>query len=124
MSNIVELPKNSDFAQPNFELIAQTNKNISRLPFFHSGQYQNLHEKAQRVARYVQNLYDAIWTDIPGLKLPTWHKVETREYHSWSTDRITIDTAGRSKVDCLNTLMLALRRLSILGDTSKDVSSR
>ncbi|MEM9220284.1 MAG: AAA family ATPase [Cyanobacteria bacterium P01_F01_bin.150] len=48
-------------------------------------------------------------TDISGLKLPTWHDVEIREYHPWSTDRITIDTAGCSESDCCEALMLALQ---------------
>lgn len=43
-----------------------------------------------------------------GMKLPTWSDVETREYHSWSKDRIIIDTAGRSEEDCTDALMLSL----------------
>ena len=35
-------------------------------------------------------------TDIAGLKLPTWQDVVNREYESWQTDHIVIDTAGRS----------------------------
>ena len=62
-------------------------------------------------------------SDIPGLKLPTWHAVETREYHPWSTDRITIDTAGRSQTEGFNALMLELQRSSILGDTSQNTRS-
>ncbi|WP_299492544.1 AAA family ATPase [Acaryochloris sp. IP29b_bin.137] len=47
-------------------------------------------------------------TDIPNLQLPTWHDVERREYHEWSTPRIVIDTAGHSPIDSLKTLMAAL----------------
>ena len=35
-------------------------------------------------------------TDIQGLKLPTWEEVENREYHSWETERIVIDTTNKS----------------------------
>ena len=47
-------------------------------------------------------------SDIPGLKLPTWRDIEEREYHSWSKDRIIIDTAGQSSSDCFDALLLAL----------------
>jgi predicted kinase len=46
---------------------------------------------------------------VPGLKLPTWRDVENREYHSWSKERIIIDTAGRPEASCMDALMLALR---------------
>lgn len=35
-------------------------------------------------------------SEIAGMKLPTWAEVEAREYHPWTSDHITIDTAGRS----------------------------
>jgi predicted kinase len=35
-------------------------------------------------------------SDVPGLRLPNWQDVLSREYHSWSRDHIVIDTAGRS----------------------------
>ena len=47
-------------------------------------------------------------SNVSGLKLPTWSDVENREYHSWSKDRIVIDTAGRSETDCIDALWLAL----------------
>ncbi|MCC5940677.1 MAG: AAA family ATPase [Balneolaceae bacterium] len=34
--------------------------------------------------------------DIPGLNLPSWADVENREYHRWNSDRIIVDTAGRT----------------------------
>ena len=52
-------------------------------------------------------------SDIRGLKVPTWNDVENRDYHPWSTDRITIDTAGQSKTDSLNTLMRELQRAAV-----------
>lgn len=34
--------------------------------------------------------------DIPGLKLPTWQEVVSREYHPWGREHIVIETAGRT----------------------------
>jgi len=39
---------------------------------------------------------DARNTDIPGLILPTWHDVITRDYDAWDTEHIVIDTAGKT----------------------------
>lgn len=47
-------------------------------------------------------------SDIPRLKLPTWTDVVNREYHSWTTDRIVIDTAEKAESDCLEALLLAI----------------
>ncbi len=33
---------------------------------------------------------------ISGLKLPTWQDVQDREYHVWKSDRLQIDTAGKT----------------------------
>ena len=46
--------------------------------------------------------------DISGLKLPTWNDVMNREYHTWTKNRIVIDTAGQSESECLKALMLAI----------------
>jgi predicted kinase len=45
---------------------------------------------------------------VPGLRLPTWHEVEAREYHEWTTGRIVLDTAGRTPAECLETLLARL----------------
>jgi len=42
--------------------------------------------------------------DIKGLKLPTWDEVENREYHSWETERVIIDTTNKSIEDCFKEL--------------------
>ena len=50
-------------------------------------------------------------SDIPELQLPTWDSVVAREYHQWITERVVIDTAGRtleqSKHDLSDTLGLS-----------------
>ena len=35
-------------------------------------------------------------SEVPGLRLPTWNEVESRKYDRWETDRIIVDTAGRT----------------------------
>jgi len=34
--------------------------------------------------------------EVEGLRLPTWQEVENREYHSWESERIIIDTANKT----------------------------
>jgi len=46
--------------------------------------------------------------DIAGLRLPTWHDVQQREYHPWTRDRIVVDTAGRTEADCMDELLRAI----------------
>jgi predicted kinase len=47
--------------------------------------------------------------DIPGLKLPTWDEVVSREYEPWQREHIVIDTAHRSVSDNVNELLQLLR---------------
>lgn len=42
---------------------------------------------------------------IPGLKMPTWSDVESREYHEWTVERFVIDTADKTESQCLNALL-------------------
>ena len=35
-------------------------------------------------------------SDVPGLKLPSWGDVTSREYHQWTAHRLVIDTAHQS----------------------------
>ncbi|WP_377272025.1 AAA family ATPase [Peterkaempfera sp. SMS 1(5)a] len=46
--------------------------------------------------------------DIPGLPLPDWEAVRSRDYQPWHRDRIVLDTAGRGVSDCLAELLFAL----------------
>ena len=47
-------------------------------------------------------------SNVPGLKLPTWDEILAREYHDWTTDRLIVDTAGRSEGESFDELMVAL----------------
>lgn len=41
---------------------------------------------------------------VKGLKLPSWHQIETREYHPWDMERVVIDTAGKTVSACVTEL--------------------
>lgn len=47
-------------------------------------------------------------SDIPDLVLPTWEKVQNREYHPWTQPRIVIDTAGRGIDECIVEIQRAI----------------
>ena len=46
--------------------------------------------------------------DIPGLNPPAWEDVLAREYEPWSRDRIVIDTAHKTVLDCVEELQSAI----------------
>lgn len=52
--------------------------------------------------------------DVDGLELPTWQQVQDREYHSWTSARIVIDTAGRTMRECADELMARLEKGAFL----------
>jgi len=35
-------------------------------------------------------------SDIPGLRLPAWQEIVSREYHAWNRERVVVDTARKS----------------------------
>ena len=39
--------------------------------------------------------------DVPGLILPTWQEVIDRDYHTWTTERLVVDTFDREVDACL-----------------------
>jgi predicted kinase len=43
-----------------------------------------------------QTRVDSRGTDIPGLTLPTWRDVISREHDRWDTEHIVIDTASKA----------------------------
>ena len=54
---------------------------------------------------------EARGADVSGLKLPTWNEIENREYDEWTVERVIVDTAGRSKIECARDLLSKLSRL-------------
>jgi predicted kinase len=48
--------------------------------------------------------------DVPGLKLPGWEEVVSREYDPWKREHIVIDTAGRSVAESVQELREALSK--------------
>jgi predicted kinase len=51
-------------------------------------------------------------SDIPNLHLPSWQDVLDREYHAWSTPRITINTAGITPEEACAQLLSKLTYIS------------
>ena len=49
--------------------------------------------------------------EVPGLKLPTWSEIQNRDYQDWTVDRVIVDTAGRSQLECASDLLAQLSRL-------------
>jgi predicted kinase len=54
---------------------------------------------------------EARHAEVSGLKLPTWSEIENREYDEWTVERVIVDTAGRSKIECASDLLSKLSRL-------------
>ena len=54
-------------------------------------------------------------SDVPGLKLPSWSDVPSREYHQWTTHRLLIDTAGQSPEESQAELLRRVRDLQTEG---------
>ncbi|MEZ6104227.1 MAG: AAA family ATPase [Pirellulaceae bacterium] len=48
-------------------------------------------------------------SDIPGLSLPSWADVDSREYHAWTTERIVIDTSSSPIDECFRELWMKLK---------------
>ena len=49
-------------------------------------------------------------TDVPGLALPTWDAVQSRDYQVWDRPRIVLDTAKLTAPACVDVLVSALSR--------------
>jgi predicted kinase len=47
-------------------------------------------------------------SDVRELKLPDWRAVSEREYHPWTREHLTIDTAGRSVATCVEMVRSAI----------------
>lgn len=48
--------------------------------------------------------------DIPGLRLPTWEEVVSREYDAWNREHFVIDTAGHTAAQNVEILREVLSR--------------
>ncbi|MBV2153487.1 AAA family ATPase [Kitasatospora sp. SUK 42] len=48
--------------------------------------------------------------DVPGLELPDWTAITTREYEPWDREHLVLDTAGRPVEDCAAELYAAVTR--------------
>ncbi len=57
---------------------------------------------------------------VDGLRLPTWAEIEDREYHEWCSDRIVIDTAGRTERESFDELVSKLHIMKALPSAVKE----
>ena len=48
-------------------------------------------------------------SEVSGLKLPSWEKVENREYHPWVSERIVIDTSNKSIENSIDELVSVIQ---------------
>jgi predicted kinase len=46
--------------------------------------------------------------DVPGMILPDWAAVTTRDYHAWDRDVVTIDTAENTIATCIERIRAAI----------------
>ena len=49
-------------------------------------------------------------SDIVGLDLPDWKRVQSRDYEEWTGNRVVLDTSKLSVNDCVEGIMRAIRR--------------
>lgn len=72
--------------------------------------YQNIEIICSDAREHRQRVETRIST-VSGLRLPTWNEVESREYQEWTGDRIIVDTANKSEIECVDDLLSELSRL-------------
>lgn len=77
------------FVEPDFGVISQTVKDLSRLPFFKTDKMQSLQEKGKRVVDYTNNLGDTLRRDLPALLV----KVQNNGLQNQFDDLDDIETA-------------------------------
>jgi predicted kinase len=47
-------------------------------------------------------------SEVPGLILPDWEAVISRDYHAWDRDHVTIDTAKNTVAACVELILAAM----------------
>ncbi len=47
-------------------------------------------------------------SEVPGLRLPDWEAVISRDYHAWNRDHVTVDTAKRDVAACVELILAAI----------------
>lgn len=55
--------------------------------------------------------------DVAGLVLPTWEKVVAREYDAWTTNRVVVDTAGKTREESVEELVRVFKECPLGGMT-------
>lgn len=60
-------------------------------------------------------------SDVPGLRLPTWEEVTSREYHAWNRERLVVDTAGCTPEQSIAGIVEMLAKRMILRCRTSDL---
>jgi chloramphenicol 3-O-phosphotransferase len=50
-------------------------------------------------------------SDIAGLDLPDWKRVQSRGFEAWADDRLVLDTSKLSASDCVQRIITLVRAL-------------
>ncbi len=54
-------------------------------------------------------------SEVSGLVLPSWEDVLAREYHPWKTERIRLDTAGKTPLQSFEELVESMAARTLVG---------
>ena len=87
--------------------IELTRREWERVALDTGAQYVNV-EVVCSDAREHRERVETRASTIPGLRLPTWHEVESREYHDWTVERIILDTSRKREAECVDELVSKL----------------
>ena len=87
--------------------IELTRREWERVALDAAGRYVNIEIICSDVREHRRRV-ETRQSTVLGLTLPNWDEVENREYDSWTTERIIIDTSGKSEADCVGELLSKL----------------
>ena len=87
--------------------IELTRREWERVALDAAGRYVNIEIICSDVREHRRRV-ETRQSTVLGLTLPNWDEVENREYDSWTTERIIIDTSGKSETDCVGELLSEL----------------
>lgn len=103
----------SDVVADSCNPIKLTRKEWERVAHDSGCDYVNIHIICSDPDEHRRRVETRVST-VAGLTMPTWEDVENREYHTWSTPRIYLDTASASEQECLENLLSQLAASSYL----------
>lgn len=87
--------------------IELTRREWERVAIDAGARYINIEIVCSDLAEHKRRALSRV-SDIPGLALPHWEAIETREYHDWTVERIVIDTAGQSAEESFKQALMGI----------------